>query len=261
MGVAAEFKAKLRVGEVCIGSWVNFTDPCVTELMCGSGYDFLIFDAEHSALNIETIQLHMIATKGTQTVPIVRVAWNDMVRIKQVLDVGAAGVLIPLVKTAEDVKRAVDACLYPPQGVRGFGPRRPANYERCWEEYIEVANRDMIVFVQIEHIDAINNLEEILAVPGLTGVFIAFCDLSGSLGVLGKVDHPMVQEAVETFIAKTRETNVAVGMAGARTPEGVFKWISKGMQFMTMGNDMGFLSMTSDNSVTEIRKLIQQAGR
>ncbi len=252
-----KFKERLHAGKVCIGSWISFTDPCITELMCGSGFDFLVFDSEHSAMSIETVMLHMMATKGTDVIPIVRVVWNDPVWIKQVLDVGASGVLIPLIRTVEDVRKGVAACMYPPQGMRGFGPRRPANYERYFKEYIERANRDMIVFVQIEHIDAVNNMEEILKVPGLDGVLIGACDLSGTLGLLGQLGHPRVVETINVIIAKAHQAGVAVGMAGPRTPQEVFKWISKGIQFITMASDMGFLSMTSDNSVVELRKLLQ----
>ena len=182
-----------------------------------------------------------------------------MVLIKRVLDVGAAGVLIPMVTTAEETRNGVAACMYPPEGVRGFGPRRPANYERDFTEYIERANRDMIVFVQIEHVDAVNNIEEILKVPGLDGVLSAACDLSGSMGILGQVGHPRVRAAMEKVVAKAHEAKVPAGIAGPRTAEAVFKWISRGVQFITMGNDQGFLSMTSDNAVAELRKLLQKA--
>ena len=258
MGESQGFNGKLEAGEVCVGTWVSFTDPTSTEILCGSGFDFLIVDAEHGPHDLETVQMHMMATKGTNTTPIVRVAWNDQVLIKRLLDVGAAGVLVPMIRTREDVERAIAACMYPPAGVRGFGPRRPSNYERNFSEYIATANQDMIVIVQIEHIDAVNNIEDILQAPGLAGVFVGSNDLSGSMGLLGQPTHPRVIEAIETVIAKARQAGVPPGIAGPSTPEGVLNWISKGMQFITAGGDGAFLLNTADSTAAEIRKRLQE---
>src|SRR5207253_3124908 len=124
---ANSFREKLRQGQVCLGTVISFTDPTVTEALCPV-LDFVWIDMEHNALSLETVQAHIMATKGSDTTPLVRMPWNDPVLIKPVLDIGAAGVIVPLVRTAEDVRRAVAACLYPPEGIRGFGPRRPSNY-------------------------------------------------------------------------------------------------------------------------------------
>ena len=258
MTESPSFKDRLQAGKICIGTWVSFTDPTATEVLCGSGFDFLIVDAEHGPHDLETVQMHLMATKGSNTVPIVRVAWNDLVLIKRVLDVGAAGVLVPMVKTREDVQNAVAACMYPPAGVRGFGPRRPSNYERNFSEYIATANQNVIVFVQIEHIDAVNNIEDILQVPGLDGVFIGSNDLSGSLGLLGQPAHPRVIETIETVVARAHEAGVPMGMAGPLTAEGAFHWISRGVQFITIGSDTGFLLDAADRAVAEIRKRLQE---
>jgi len=252
------FKDKLQAGKICIGTWISFTDQCVTEVLCGSGFDFLIVDAEHGPHDLETVMMHMIATKGTNTTPIVRVAWNDPVLIKRVLDVGAAGVLVPLVKTREDVELAVAACMYPPAGIRGCGPRRPSDYERRFKEYIATANQNMIVLAQIEHIDAVSNLEDILQVPGLGGVFIGSNDLSGSLGLLGQPTHPTVIEAIETVIAKAHQAGVPVGIAGPMGPEDIFQWMAKGIQFITIGSDTAFLLSTADTVVAAVREHLQQ---
>jgi 2-keto-3-deoxy-L-rhamnonate aldolase RhmA len=226
--------------------------------MCGSGFDFLIVDAEHGPHDLETVQMHMMATKGTNVTPIVRVAWNDQVLIKRLLDVGAAGVLVPMIRNREDVDQAVAACMYPPAGVRGFGPRRPSNYERNFSEYIATSNDEVIVLVQIEHIDAVNNLDEILQAPGLSGVFVGSNDLSASIGLLGQPRHPRVLELIDTVIAKAREAGIAPGIAGPSTADGVLDWISKGMQFITCGGDGAFLLNTADSTMAEIRSRLEE---
>ena len=249
-------RQKLQAGAICLGTWVNFTDPCVTELLTGSGYDFLMIDSEHSAMDIESVQRNCMATKGSDVAAMVRVAWNDQVMIKQVLDAGAAGILVPMVRSAEDVRRAVEACLYPPAGTRGFGPRRPANYERHFAEYITNANDNIVIWVQIEHIDAINAIEEIAGVPRLDGVFVGSYDLSGSMGLLGQPRHPRVLEAIDRVIAAARGAGVSMGVAGSPVSADAGAWLEKGVQFITLGGDQGLLVQASQASVDGVRKLI-----
>lgn len=253
-----KLRSMLRERKVCLGTWINFTDPCVAELLCGSSFDFFIIDSEHSALGIESVQLNVMATKGTDVAPIVRVPWNDPMHIKRALDVGAAGILAPLVRSAEDVEAAVAACMYPPAGIRGFGPRRPANYERNFTEYIETANDNIVVWVQIEQIDAVNNIEAIVRSPRLDGVFIGSYDLSGSLGLLGQTGHKRVLEAIDKTIAAAREAGVSVGMAGPCKPETAFNWLSKGVQFITLGSDQSFLVNASHAVTSGVRKLLEE---
>ena len=126
---AAKFTAKMRRGEICLGTGISFTDATVSEAMCGL-LDFVWIDMEHNALSLETVQAHIMATKGSDTTALVRVPSNDAALIKTVLDIGADGVIVPMVRTVDDVRRAVAACRYPPQGMRGFGPRRPIDYGR-----------------------------------------------------------------------------------------------------------------------------------
>jgi 2-keto-3-deoxy-L-rhamnonate aldolase RhmA len=251
-----ELRRKLHAGEVCLGTWVDSSDPCIVELLCGSGYDFILIDAEHGALTIETVQRDIMATKGSGVTPLVRVAWNDAVLIKQVLDSGAGGILVPLVRTAAEAERAVAACLYPPQGVRGFGPRRPSNYERDCEEYIAGANDSVVIWVQIEHVDAVANIEAIVRTPRLDGVIVGSNDLSGSMGLLGQPRHPQVLAAIERVIAAAKEAGTPVGIAGPSEPDITLRWLRAGMQFITLGSAAGMLSEASDAAVRGVRGLL-----
>jgi 2-keto-3-deoxy-L-rhamnonate aldolase RhmA len=252
-----ELRQKLHSGQVCLGTWANFVDPTVAELLSGSGYDFLMIDSEHGPMDIQNVQANIMATKGSHVAPMVRVAWNDAVLIKRVLDVGAAGILAPMVRTAADVQRAVEACLYPPAGIRGFGPRRPSNYERNGADYIANANDNIVVWVQIEHIDAVNNIKEILRVPHLDGVFVGSNDLSGSMGLLGQPRHPRVLEAIDCVIAAAHEAGVPMGIAGPPKPADAHAWIEKGIQFITLGGDQGLLVEASQASVNGVRALLK----
>ncbi len=210
------FREKMLRGEVCFGTAITFTDPTITELLAGD-LDFVWIDAEHNALSLESIQLHLMAVKGTQAFPVVRVAWNDPVLIKPVLDIGTPGVVVPLIRTAADVALAVAACRYPPKGIRGFGPRRASRYGRdSGPEYCAAADASIMVNVQIEHAEAVKNLDAILATEGLAGIVIGPNDLAGSMGHPGRPDHPDVQKSIDTVIARAAPPRSS--WASARAP-------------------------------------------
>ena len=248
---ADSFRAKLRRGQVCLGTVISFTDPTVTEALCGM-LDFVWIDMEHNALGLEAVQAHIMATKGSETAPLVRVGWNDPVLITPVLDIGAAGVIVPLVRTAEDVRRAVAACLYPPEGIRGFGPRRPSEYGRLGgPEFCRLANATVMPMVQIEHIDAVANIDAILAVPKLASILLGPNDLAGSMGHTGEPRHPDVLRAIDTVIGRARRAGVPVGVGAGDDPEGLSDWVARGVSWISMGGDCSLL----------IRAAAQAAGR
>ena len=177
-----------------------------------------------------------MAIKGSDAAAIVRVPWNDQVLIKPVLDLGADGVIVPMVQNAEDVSRAVAACRYPPEGVRGFGPLRPLNYGRLdAAEYCSEANDSLIVIVQIEQQSAVENIEEILAVPGLTSVAFGPQDLAASFGLRTQPRHPDVRAAMETVIDKARLANIPVGVSIGNDPEWLCELVDMGIQWLSMG--------------------------
>jgi 2-keto-3-deoxy-L-rhamnonate aldolase RhmA len=237
MRATGTFVDKMRAGKICIGTGITFTDATVSEILAPA-FDFLWIDMEHNALSLETVQAHLIAAKGVDCTPIVRVPWNDPVLIKPVLDIGAPGIVVPLVRTVDETRSAVKACLYPPDGVRGFGPRRASNYGRLGgPEFCRAANETMIVVVQIEHIDAVHDLDAILAVPGVSAVMIGANDLSGSMGLMGQPRHPDVMRAVDTIIEKSRRAGIPVGTATGSSPEHIADWVDKGMQWIMVGTD------------------------
>lgn len=140
---------------------------------------------------------------------VVRVPWNDEAHIKKALDIGATGIIVPLVNTVEDAKRAVDRCKYPPQGVRSVGITRARRFDLDFDGYMQRANDEVAVIVQIEHVDAARNIDAILDVPGIDGVFVGPFDLSGSMGKPGKINDPEVQQAIRDIIRACEKRDIA----------------------------------------------------
>lgn len=258
---ANKFRDKIRRGEASLGTVITFVDSTVTEALC-SLLDFVWSDMEHNALSLEAVQAHIMATKGSDTTSLVRVAWNDPVLVKPVLDIGADGVIVPLVRTADDVRRAVAACRYPPEGIRGFGPRRASGYGRLGgPEFCRLANPTVITIVQIEHIDAVRNLDEILAVPGLTSIVLGPNDLSGSMGLMGQPRHPDVMHEIETVIAKARRTGVFVGIGVGGDPGILMEWADKGVQWLAMGSDVGLMLAAANQASGRVREHLSRPPR
>lgn len=257
MKTARLFKEKLSQGPVCLGTCISFTDPTVTEALCDL-LDFVWIDMEHNALTLETVQGHIMATKGSETVPLVRVPWNDPVLIKPVLDIGAAGVIVPFVRTADEARLAVAACLYPPAGVRGFGPRRASNYGRLsGPEFCREANESVVVIAQIEHVEAVHNLDDILAVPGLTSIVVGPNDLAGSLGYIGQPRHPRVLAAIHTVIATARQKNIPVGLATGYDSAQLVEWAAAGIQWLAIANDTSLLLQAATTVFQQVREQVK----
>lgn len=246
-------KAKLQSGQICYGTGISFIDSAVTEAMSGM-FDFVWIDMEHSAFSLETVQAHVMATKGTNATPIVRVPWNDPVLIKPVLDLGAAGIIAPQVRTAAEASNLVAACLYPPEGIRGFGPRRPSDYGRKGgPDFCRAQNEAIMTIAQIEHIDAVRNLDEILAVPGLTSIVLGPNDLAGSMGHSGNARHKDVLHAIDTVIEKALRTQVFIGVSGGDV-EALADWMAKGAQWASIANDFLLMLAGSERAVDLLRK-------
>jgi 2-dehydro-3-deoxyglucarate aldolase/4-hydroxy-2-oxoheptanedioate aldolase len=251
---AVHFRRKIKGTVPCLGTCITFTDPTVTEALT-TVLDFVWIDAEHGPFSVEGIQGHIMATRGSETTPLVRVAWNDPVLIKPVLDAGAAGIIVPLVRTADETRRAVAACRYPPEGIRGYGPRRPGRYGTAGgPDYCKTANESVIVIVQIEHIEAVQNIDEILAVEGLTTLVIGSQDLAASLGRRAEPRHPDVLRAIDTVLERSAKVGMPVGMALGDRPEIYCDWHAKGVSWFAVGADFLLLQQAAADAVARIRK-------
>ncbi len=193
----SELKRKLKAGEVCLGSWLTCAELALADVLCHSGFDFIIVDMEHSPITLEQLQAMNLTFRDAQALPTVRIPWNDAVFCKQVLDAGSEGVLVPWVNSAAEARSPVAACKYPPMGVRGIAPRLAADYGRARAEYLKTANDRTVVMCQVETKESLANLDEMLKVPGVDVYFVGPADLSASMGYFGEPNHPEVQKAID----------------------------------------------------------------
>ena len=216
---ALSFKRRVRAGEVVTGAWVSLADPATTEIMGRIGFDFLLYDTEHSPWNLDQVQAALMALNGTDTMPFVRVPWNDHVHIKQMLDMGVEGILAPMVRTVEECKALVCGLPLPAVGARGFGPTARLELYRDINTYIAAANEAVCVMPRIEDIATVGLLDDYLAVPEIDAVCIGPNDLSGTAGLLRQKDHPTVKTALETIVTKASARKLPICLGINTAPE------------------------------------------
>jgi 2-keto-3-deoxy-L-rhamnonate aldolase RhmA len=205
-------KQKLLDKELVIGSWITLAHPAIAEIMAVSGFDWLAVDLEHSVITIREAEEVIRVVDLNGVVPLVRLTSNNSDQIKRVMDAGSHGVIVPMVNCAKDAELAVKAVKYPPFGKRGFGLARAQGYGNRFKKYLEWQEKNSVVIVQVEHIDAVNNLEEIFSVDGVDGYMIGPYDLSGSMGIPGQFDHPDLLEAMEKIRMVAAKFNKTGGM-------------------------------------------------
>jgi len=233
-------KSRLTKGETLIGTIISMPSPEVAELMALAGFDWLFIDLEHGPMGFLEAQ-RMIQAVGGRCDSLVRVPENTEVSMKKALDIGAAGIIAPKVNTAGEAAEIVKYCKYAPEGQRGIGATRAHGYGIHFQEYVARANTDILVVIQIEHIEGVKNIESIVAVPGVDVVFVGPYDLSASTDLMGQVDHPEVLAAIGQAEAACKKVGKPMGYFGM-TPESVKPAMAKGYQLITCGTDTGFLS-------------------
>ncbi|HAE47654.1 MAG: 4-hydroxy-2-oxo-heptane-1,7-dioate aldolase [Tistrella sp.] len=247
-----DFKRRLAAGEVLNGFWLSLASPVASEALSLAGFDWLLFDGEHSPVDVAGVQpLLQAAATGTASA-VVRPAWNDKVLIKRLLDIGAQTLLVPFVQSAEEAAAAVLASRYPPHGVRGVaGATRASRYGQT-EDYFAVANREICVLVQVETGEALGRLEEIAAVDGVDGVFIGPSDLAASMGHLGRPGHPEVQAALKDAAARIAATGKAPGILATNAAD-ARRYVDWGYRFVAAGVDIGVLMAGAKAMLAEVR--------
>ena len=246
-------KTCMHAGQTVIGGWLTLPDLSVAEILSGVGFDFLMIDAEHGAFDLGSLQLAFAACRGTTTVPIVRVPWNDAVRIKQVLDIGAEGIMLPQIGTPAEARAAVAACKYPPQGVRGFGPRRASDWGRNTDAYVATANDEILVIPQIESVSAAHDIDAILDVGGIDAICLGPNDLSGSVGLLRQIEHPTVTGAIEHVLTRCQARGIPT-CAGLTLPVAEARaLVARGVTFILAADDAGLLATGAANALAMLR--------
>jgi len=253
-------KDKLKRNQLSIGSWITLAHPAIAEIMADAGFEWLVVDMEHSVITIREAEelIRIIGLKGVT--PLVRLTSLDANQIKRVMDAGAAGVIVPMVKTAEEAKMAVQAVKYPPLGIRSVGLARAQGYGTRFDEYAQSINEKSIVIVQIEHIEAINNLEEILQVDGVDGTIIGPYDLSGSMGKPGRFEEKDVLDKLKQYEDLSRKLQKPLGYHVVQPEyEAILKKIEEGYTLLAFSVDFLFLGsacreqlFTVKNSLNEV---------
>jgi 2-keto-3-deoxy-L-rhamnonate aldolase RhmA len=248
---ALRLKERLRAGEPALGIWLNIPSPVVSEIIAGAGFDWALVDAEHAPFDPVTLHQMLMGFKGTDTVPAIRVAANDEVRIKQALDLGFEGIVTPQTNTADEARRAVAACRYPPDGIRGSGPTYASNYGRDVEEYERLANQSIFCIIQVESIHTTAEIDEIVTIPGIDGVIVGPNDMSGTAGCFRDLDNAELQGAIRTILGTAREAGIAVGHGFS--VDGIAQQIEDGAQLILAGEDIELLVQGAEDVLREFR--------
>jgi len=254
--LARKIKEKMKHGEVCLGTWMSMAHPSIAEILAMAGYDWVVIETEHTAIDVSEVLRLIIAIEQRGSVPLVRLAWNDPIQAKAVLDSGAAGIIVPMVNTKADAELAVQMTKYPPLGFRGVGLARAQGYGENFDEYVQNANKDTLLMVQIEHKDAVANIEEILSVPGIDGTYIGPYDLSMSLGIPGQINHPDVVNAKKKVLDATLAHGLIPGVHFVHpntAADDSLNAINEGYCFIALGTDILFLGESCRNLLSEIK--------
>ena len=239
--LAKRIKDMLRSGNVSIGAWMSTGHVSIAEILAAAGYDWVVVETEHTAIDVSEVLHLLMAIDGRGVIPLVRLAGIDAVQAKAVMDSGAGGVLVPMVNSKADAMQAVGMVKYPPDGFRGVGLARAQGYGATFADYMARANDESLVIVQIEHVDAVRNIDEILSVPGIDGTFIGPYDLSSSMGVPGQLQHPDVLAAMRHVLEASLRHKVAPGIHLVHPDtarDELQKRVAEGYSFVALGSDI-----------------------
>ena len=246
------FKRALKAGRAQIGLWSSLSSNYTVEVIAGAGFDWILLDTEHSPNDLESVLSQLQAAAPYPTHPVVRVAWNDMVLIKRMLDIGAQSLLVPYVSTPEEAAAAVSYVRYPPAGVRGvLGTPRPSRFGRV-KDYAKRAHEEICLLVQVETQRALDNLEAICAVDGIDGVFIGPADLHASLGYPGEIANAKVKPLIDDAVRRIRKCGRAPGILTPSEAD-ARHWLDCGALFVAVGADVGILARGAESLAAKFK--------
>ncbi|MFZ1851209.1 MAG: aldolase/citrate lyase family protein [Nitrosomonas sp.] len=251
-------KSRLNRSELTIGSWVTLGHPSIAEIMAAAGFDWLVLDMEHSVLELSEVQTLIQVLDSKHCPAIVRLTSNHPDQIKRVMDAGATGIMVPMIKSAANAKEAVSSMYYPPRGQRGVGLARAQGYGHSFQAYRQWLENNAVVIVMIEHIDAVKAIDDILAVPGVDGYIIGPYDLSGSMGRPGDLNHPDVQAAITQIMQAGHRAQKPGGIHVIEPdPEALQQRIQAGFNFLGYGLDIRILDSICRTHLQNIRAALK----
>lgn len=247
-------KNKLKNNDLAIGGWIMVGHPASAEIMARSGLDWVCVDLEHTATDLTTAENLMRAIEFGGSTPLVRLTNNDENLIKRVMDSGAHGIIVPMIQTAQEMQEAVNAVYYPPRGSRGVGLARAQKYGADFAGYQEWLENEAVVIAQIEHINAVNNLEDILSINGVDGYFLGPYDLSASMGLTGQIEHPDVQAAMTRVYKIGKKLNKPGGLHIVEPDEKKLKdSVAKGFTFIAYSIDTRIIDTICRSAVNSVK--------
>ncbi len=248
-------KKKLTKNELSLGSWLMMGNSTNAEVMSQVGFDWIAIDLEHTSIDLETTKnlIQIIQSKSVKA--LVRVSKNDEVIIKRVLDMGADGIIVPMICSKEDAIKAVSYSKYPPSGKRGVGLYRASEYGLNFQQYKKWVDEELVIIAQIEHVDGVKNIDNIIDTNGIDGILIGPYDLSASMGSPGNFEESKFKNAVEQIIEKCKKKNISVGFHVVDTdPKEIQNKIQQGCNFLAYGIDYMFMREAAINGLKEIKK-------
>jgi len=256
MAACNQVRSALLERKLTIGSWIQISNAASAEILAEAGFDWIAVDMEHTDIDNAGFAALARAMHGRGAAPLARVRENDTLAIRQVLDLGAQGVIVPLVHSAADAERAVRAAKYPPRGVRGFCFSRMNNWGVDFDAYAATANDAIAVVVMIESRQGVENIDAILAVEGVDGVFIGPYDLSGSYGVPGQTGHELVTAGCRRVLDACRAAGKAAGMHVVIPAQAaIAKSLADGFTFLALGVDTVFLNAGARDALACVPKV------
>ncbi len=248
-------KDKFKTQKVVLGSWIQIPSPSICEIASKQDFDWLAVDMEHTEIGYETLANMFRGLKGSSTAPFVRVRENASLDIRRALDVGALGIIVPLIDTAEEAAKAVSYCKYPDEGCRGHAFCRANDWGLNFSEYSETSNKNSCVFVMIESRKAVENIDGILLTEGLDGIFIGPYDMSASYGVPGDVSNKLVTDGCNKVLKACKKHNKIAGIHIVNPdPIVIADNIKKGFQFIAVGIDTLFLINGFKDAISVVRQ-------
>lgn len=236
-----KIRSKLNSGKFTVGSWMQIPSTSIAEIMGDAGYDWVAIDLEHGSMSTSQLPDLFRALELGGTLPLVRLAHGNLKEVKDALDAGAGGIIIPMIETPEQLNEVIQLACWPPEGKRGVGFSRANLYGKYFSKYSEEARKTLVI-AQIEHVNAVDNIDKILEVPGLDGVMIGPYDLSASMNLTGRFDHPEFKNALSMILQSCIRLNKAAGVhIVTPDPAELQKRINEGYQFIAYSIDSVFL--------------------
>lgn len=252
-------KNKLKSNALTIGSWITLGHPSIAEILSHAGFDWLVVDLEHSTISIEQAGELIRTIDLCGVTPLVRLTSNHPDQIKRVMDAGAHGVVVPMVNSAADASRAVAATRYAPRGNRGVGLARAQRFGVGFKDYLQWQSENPVVIVQIEHQDALDQLESILSVPGVDGFIIGPYDLSCSMGMPGEFERPEFKEAMNRILSTGLGMGCPAGLHIVEPDQSRLRQvIAEGYRFVAYSVDIRMLDVAARTGIATAKEMTQQ---